>query len=381
MPSYPQYIQVFGSGGNIYQGAYDGYSVWIPVFYATTRSLVRMRASDGAYLNTAGAVVATLAEATISVSENLASICTDGTYLYLGSSSTMSIFRRLCSDGSQVGGAITTPIWVTPGQSVFAGGYAWFAGSAPYIFRVSPGGGLTSFNIGANVNSTVIKFDGTDLWIATDHGLKQVSLGGTVLATYLGATTVINSIECAGSNIWVYYSAKFTRIRKSDGAWIDANGNVSATEVQYGISTLPSVGAIYFDGADVWLTAGTSVGTPQVTRFRGTDGVPVEALIAPYGGSYSIVRAKNDLWFITGPSMYNPATAWRYQAFSTPNLTNVTPRAGSKVGLTFDSAVGITGPTIGPKVGPINVSGVTQVDANNIDLALDIHKPVTGIGF
>ena len=377
MGSYPQYVPVFASGGNIYQGAYDGYSIWIPVFYAATKSLVRLRASDGAYLSTAGAVVATLAEATITLPEICGGICTDGTYLYIQSSATASIFRRLCSDGSQVGGAIATTSWVNPGGAVFAAGYAWFPGAAPYIYRVSPAGGVTAFNIGANVDSKAIKFDGTDLWVATDHGLKQVSLSGTVLASYFSAATVVTICEPAGANIWAFHDAQLTRLRRSDGAWIDAAGGISAIEVAYALSDAVAAQGLYWDGEDLWASSVSSASPNyRVVRLRGDTGVPVETLTTPYGACRAIVRAVNNLWFITGPSQYNPAVAWRYQGFLSPvvpNLTDVSPGAGPHISLTFDNAVGITGPTIGAAADGLGVTGATQISATQIDLACAIR--------
>jgi len=52
------------------------------------------------------------------------------------------------------------------------------------------------------------------------------------------------------------------------------------------------------------------------------------------------------------------------------------------VRLTFDNPVGVAAsPTLGPKAGPITARSVAAVDGTNIDLGLDIHKPVSGIGF
>jgi hypothetical protein len=57
--------------------------------------------------------------------------------------------------------------------------------------------------------------------------------------------------------------------------------------------------------------------------------------------------------------------------FSAPvNLTDVSPGTGPHISLTFDNPVGIIGPTIGPSVGQIAVTSVTQVDTTHIDLNL-----------
>lgn len=52
----------------------------------------------------------------------------------------------------------------------------------------------------------------------------------------------------------------------------------------------------------------------------------------------------------------------------TPKLTNVDPRTGPAIRLTFDSPVTADPPTIGPAVPPLRVVSTTQVDATHIDL-------------
>ena len=82
------------------------------------------------------------------------------------------------------------------------------------------------------------------------------------------------------------------------------------------------------------------------------------------------------------PQYWAPAgLMWTEIEGAVPKLTDVSPGVGPHISLTFDNPVGITGPTLGPKVGPVTVNGATQVDSTHIDLSLDIHKPVTGIGF
>jgi hypothetical protein len=361
--SYPQYIALSAGVANSYQGCYDGYSMWIPTFYGASKTLIRLRASDGAYLKSDLTVGATLADATINTAQGLISICTDGTHFWAG------------NVGVQVGGVIGGGYWSGGTKAVFAGGYAFIPSADARIHRVSSAGAYAQLAI---PNSTRIAFDGTNIWVATNgSGLIKAALDGTILATYIGAGAIIGEVECAGTDVWVYYSTKLTRIRGSDGAWLDANGNVSATEVTYSIGDTGSVQAMCWDGEDMWLTAGSSASTAnRVSRMRGSNGVHVETLAPLYGACSGAIRAGNNLWFVTGPSQYTPATAWRYTAFLTPvtpALTAVDPGVGPHLSLTFDNPVGITGPTIGGPSDGLGVTGVTQISTTQIDLACAIR--------
>jgi hypothetical protein len=55
------------------------------------------------------------------------------------------------------------------------------------------------------------------------------------------------------------------------------------------------------------------------------------------------------------------------------NLVSVTPGPGPMLRLGFDVATGITGPTIGPAVSGLGVTGATQFDSTHIDLACAIR--------
>jgi hypothetical protein len=289
------------------------------------------------------------------------------------------VYQFRCSDGVQVGGQIGSG-WSDGTKAVFGGGYAFIPSISGPSHRVSSAGAWTALSA---LTGSRFAYDGTNLWLATTSGLKKATLGGSVLATYLPGVS-ITEVECGGANVWVAYSGTLTRIRGSDGAWIDANGNVSATQVTYSVGDTLGVQAMCWDGEDLWLTASSSV-SGRVSRLRGSNGVHVETLAPLYGACGSVVRGGDNMWFVTGPSQYSPAVAWRYQAFLTqvlPKLTAVDPGVGPHISLTFDNPVGITGPTIGPASSGIQVDSVTQIDTTHIDLNLTVagSAPAAPIG-
>jgi len=64
---------------------------------------------------------------------------------------------------------------------------------------------------------------------------------------------------------------------------------------------------------------------------------------------------------------------------SLSSLIDVSPRAGKGLTLTFDSAVGVVGPTIGAPVDGIGVPSVTATDSTHIDVDIDV-PPTHPIG-
>jgi hypothetical protein len=383
MATYPEYGgQIMSETAQTRQACYDGESAWILSSVNNfNKTVTRYRASDMAYLKS-DKTVGTYAQAVYNTAPAFGSnICTDGTYFWIGTSSLdYGIYQFRCSDGVYVGawgGA-----WVMDGvKSIYAAGYAFI----PSLTN----GSISKLNAGGNYSSSGrvfsganrIDFDGTDLWVSSvSNGLKKITTSFGLLATYFAGETV-QCVEVAGANLWVSHGAanKLTRIRISDGAWIAADGSVSATEVAYSPGDCTYIQSMHWDGTDLWLSPSSSASSVyRLTRLRGTDGVPIEVIDTPSWRSGELLRIGNYLWMIPRDAAYNPSLPWRYEILATGpaapvNLTAVAPGVGPHLSLTFDNPVGITGPTIGPASSGLGVTGVTSISTTQIDLACAIR--------
>ena len=178
------------------------------------------------------------------------------------------------------------------------------------------------------------------------------------------------------------------RIRNSDGAYLDRNGNVSiwGSSIITGSTDSPMTGAGGLLTSGGYLYAG-SAGAQRFVNIRNVS--PATDPNTGFGTS-AISRSPNYLFNLSpdhliGTTVYfiingrfsadwgNTGIAWYDVAGLVPNLTDVSPGLTPQhISLTFDNAVGITGPTLGPKSGNLQVTSATALDSTHIDLGVSI---------
>lgn len=336
-------------------------------------------------------------------------ICTNGTHVLIATSNGPRAF--LCSDLTDLGVVIAnTNIGYINGEmggaGYYDGTYFWFGGMGQpnQINRITPGSwALSTYGTTANHTLSISRISGieNDLLISGYtmlYGCKRVTKTGTVVWDDALHPGYVNG-QCydpATGLVWLTdASCEHVTVRGSDGLMINRLGSQVATWALAKVNategdSLISAGYGIIICGDT-MVSGSSVLSPGSVQRRGTGSPRYNSGVSSSSGTYAPHARPLASFCKVGATVYgapngNNAFGWAgivWMDFTKAdaNLTNVTPRDAAKLRLTFDAAVGMTGPTLGPTVGPVGVSAATQVDSTNIDVSLDIHKPVTGIGF
>ncbi len=228
-------------------------------------------------------------------------VATDGTYLYATQSDCGSGFTYLVRKVTIATGATTT-LTTAPsafsysGYVTYSGGYLFMSGSSVLKIDVSsvPDTSSTFATLGDTGHGIV--GDGTSLWVSvgsssSSSAIESVSLStGTVgtLVSASDATLWTNSIEAAGSSLYLSSGTSLRRYSESDGSW----------------SNIAGAAAGYADGtsSDAWFSSqisgigsdGSSLYVADLGNYRLRKAVPGTALPAGLQ-SYASTRVSMSL--------------------------------------------------------------------------------------
>jgi len=382
-------------------------SVWA-IDTAPNGVMVKIRATDGAYLDASGNVT-NLAGATFAGGNGYAGAAgIAGRKIYVGCQTTN--VRRFNADTGAFEYQYPTAYYPTSAfNSVTVGGYCWFSNAVQGVpaldgiqgFDANGNTVFRSCDVGGGVGGrpAYLCTDGTYIYFVDTSrnryvwkihpGTGAVSRALVMSSTY-GASQLV-SISCDGTYLWLGTGNDtfIWKVRCSDLAPIDAAGNVCTEASNNNRFTLRN-GTLYattcyasiYDGEVIWVAPGTvdkqHAIVDQATGYNGANlwGPSTQASTA----SKVPILAAGYLWF---PYINSP-DIWRVQSLKAvlPNLTDVSPGGGPHISLTFDNPVGITGPTFGPAVEGILVTGASQISSTQIDLALTAasQPPAAPIG-
>jgi len=388
-------------------GCYDGTYIWAVTGEVGGRKLVRVRASDGVIVGTDGldtdylganaffTITAAAGQApkgivycpgtneiAIPCGENVeffnATTFAHTATVYIGSG---HYSESVCTDG-------TTHYLITDWNGLGSQRLRSINPTSRVITNVGP---LTGSGWASYETVQCLKVNGF-IWISDGNRSNSVykvdpATGAVVQAVVV--SSVNSSGTCIATDGTYLFSGtnslRFTTIRLSDGAWMKANKTVGAAYTDAQTLCWNGVTPTTLACIDGDLLVGVNVGgNGRFERYRISD-LKLGAIMVGYGGDPAYVAlTPSALWSCntlgTGQSGQGHLS---YVGILTPpaNLTNVDPGTGPRLSLGFDGPVGITGPTLGPKVGPVNVLGATSVDATHIDVDLSIRPPASGVGF
>ena len=384
-------------GAPCFQLAYDGTYIYASQ-YANAGSIVRIRASDAAYCDASGNIT-NLAGATFGGPNYLPKICCAtpgrlwvGTYdnkVVMYDTTTGSLINTKSGPGAA---------WVA--NAFYVNGLAWFA---DYVSSKVWLRGLDSSNVIQASYSTNGNVSGTGC--ATSqyfyYGLggspnivqRMAWSGGTITQHSFSTTGQVPQAFCYdGTYLWIGCNEQILyRLRESDMQPIDKNGAVCTVasggnrflwRPYSGSYTAVSAYAIGYDGANIYTSQGGG-GTGVQIMDPGTGAqlgimAPINGYTGSelYGQELNILLAGGKMWFPQAiASLGVTSSVWHMPTFvtPTPSLTDVSPGLTPQhISLTFDNPVGITGPTLGPKSGNLQVTSATQVDTTHIDLGVSI---------
>ena len=255
-------------------------SVWA-VTAGASGSWIRIRATDGAYLN-AGGVVTNLAGATFSAGTSFAGASgIAGRKLYVGSQSTL--VRRFSADTGAFEYEYPTPYYPTSGwNAVTVNGVCWFCvavngGSVADGIQGFDAAGNTSFwsGGGSGASPTYLATDGTFIYfVSTSSGPRTVwkidPADGTVTSAVVMSASYsasqIVSVSCDGTHLWLGtgIDAYIWKVRCSDLAPIDTNGNVctaASNGNRFALRSAPVIATTAYasvhDGNAIWIAPGS----------------------------------------------------------------------------------------------------------------------------
>lgn len=217
------------TGGEALGVAFDGLNIWVACG-DFSRSLVKLRASDGANLGV------------VTLPVDPFSLAFDGSHIWATTGATHSVTKVRARDAAIVG---SFNAGQGPLKIAFDGANIWVTNPTANTvtkIRASDGVLLGTFNVLSSPNS--LAFDGSNIWI-THPGLNMVTKlrasDGVILGTFNAGPSPVG-IAFDGANIWVgnRSSNTVTKLRASDGAPL---GTFVAGD---------GPGNLAFDGANVW---------------------------------------------------------------------------------------------------------------------------------
>lgn len=223
-----------GSGAN--QIAFDGAYIWVS--RGTFGSVSKIRISDGTIVGTFGAS-----------GGDALGLAFDGANIWVACGDfSRSLMRLRASDGANLG-AVTLP--VDPFSLAFDGSYIWATtGGDNSVTKVRARDGAIVGEFNAGPSPLKIAFDGANMWVTnpTASTVTKIRASDGVLVGTFNVPALPNSLAFDGTNIWITHPSlnMVTKLRASDGAVL---GTFAAG---------PSPVGVVFDGASIWVGNRTS---------------------------------------------------------------------------------------------------------------------------
>ena len=221
--------------GNYPMGiCFDGANIWVADLVQA--DVTKLRASDGASLGT------------YSVGHHPSGVCFDGANIWVTNFDDGTVSKLRASDGAFLG---TYTVGPNPYALCFDDANIWVAnmnGGTVSKLRASDGASLGTYTVGPN--SSGVCFDGANIWVTSSVNTEEPGTvsklrasDGASLGTY-SVGTYPRGICFDGANIWVanYASRTVSKLRASDGASLGT----------YTVGTGPQ--GVCFDGANIWVT-------------------------------------------------------------------------------------------------------------------------------
>lgn len=398
-------------GVTTHQPSYDGTYIWFATRDAGgNRRLYRMRPSDKALIKPDGTVGdETNSYVTLPVWAAYCPVASNGTYVFVANTTNANYFGVYnCSDMSLVGhyssvvGSGTgrlgdTQTLYCDGTDVYAGGSNASSGRKALFKWTSGATALTLVWTHASQSGSFshASSDGTDIWLSgyDTVGPMKVSKAGTLLAS--AATTTGNvltgGVYDAGLDSMFFGGSliEYIQVRNSDGAYltraqgVDTFANAKVLNGG-GDSAIPGPSeAIAVAGGNLYV--GGTLNRTQRREIK--SGMPGQgywhqstaALPNALGPGVVVGKTLFAALGFVAAAAGNGGLAWTDFDAAGANLTSVDPGTGPHISLTFDTDVGLTGPTIGPASSGLGVTGVTAISATQIDLACAL-RPDAPVG-
>jgi hypothetical protein len=360
----PTYINTSISQTQVQGICFDGTYIWAANYLtANGNSVVKIRASDGAYIQSNGQP-GTLAQATTAVASQPWAMCSDGTYIWVACMNSQGFSKVRIADGVNVG-FVGLGTWADGGNLISDGTSLWYP-EGTKLYKINPAtDAITTYTPGLSQNIQCVAFDGTDIWATAPYGpyVYKISRTGSLLATYTVASSPYG-ICFDGTYIWVVSniaSGVIVKLRASDGAYIKFDGTVGTlSQASYPTGSANSSPKMaLYDGTHIWVTC---TGTNELTALnRDTGGMWAMLSVAqPFGIAYDNA---DKIWvtnMLRVPGSVASVPIWE------------TYRLASKASLAVGSTFNLVNPTT-IQITPANIQNLF----NNGDLQHDVwYKPV-----